>query len=100
MFWCSLAPTWTATTLPFMTPHHLHEQALRLCARFITHCLQVFACPECPPSSSKSQVKLPHFIAYALHRTKLHSSVTFAVLQRLKAYDFPLPEVLRSPSFL
>jgi len=35
-----------------------------------------------------SQAKLPHFIAYAFHRTKLHESVTFAalvLLQRLKA---------------
>ncbi|KAG2352808.1 hypothetical protein BDR07DRAFT_1383868 [Suillus spraguei] len=42
---------------------------------------------EYPPSSSNSQVKLPHFIAYALHRTKFHTSVTFAalvLLQRLK----------------
>ena len=57
----------------------------KLCGRFITH---LFACPEYPPSSSNSQVKLPHFIAYALHRTKLHTSVTFAalvLLQRLKA---------------
>ena len=40
------------------------------------------------PPPSHSTVKLPHFIAYALHRTKLHSSVTFAalvLLQRLKA---------------
>ncbi|KAG2147533.1 hypothetical protein DEU56DRAFT_730975, partial [Suillus clintonianus] len=48
----------------------------------------LFTCPEYPPSSSNSQFKLPHFIAYALHRTKLHSSVTFAaliLLQRFKA---------------
>ncbi|KAG1882541.1 uncharacterized protein F5891DRAFT_1250393, partial [Suillus fuscotomentosus] len=47
----------------------------------------LFTCPEYPPSSSNSQVKLPHFIAYALHQTKLHSSVTFAALiplQQLK----------------
>ncbi|KAH6891668.1 hypothetical protein BKA70DRAFT_1119774, partial [Coprinopsis sp. MPI-PUGE-AT-0042] len=34
---------------------------------------------------------LPHFVAYALHRTKLHPSVTFASLislQRLRAH-FP-----------
>jgi hypothetical protein len=40
-----------------------------------------------PPTSSGSNTKLPHFIAYALHRTKLQSSVTFAspvLLQRLK----------------
>ncbi|KAG1903316.1 uncharacterized protein F5891DRAFT_947422, partial [Suillus fuscotomentosus] len=59
-------------------PFYGHEQVSRLCSRFIMH---LFACPEYPPSSSNSQVKLPHFIAYALHRTKLHSSVTFAALR-------------------
>ncbi|KAG2071624.1 hypothetical protein BDR04DRAFT_1135000 [Suillus decipiens] len=52
---------------------------------FITH---LFAYPEYRPLSSNSQVKLPHFTAYALHCTNLHSSVTFAalvLLQRLKA---------------
>ncbi|KAG2135966.1 hypothetical protein DEU56DRAFT_695911, partial [Suillus clintonianus] len=47
--------------------------------------------PPPPQSSSNSQVKLPHFIAYNLHCTKLHSSVTFAalvLLQQLKAH-FP-----------
>lgn len=45
-------------------------------------------CPEYPPTSSGSSTKLPHFIAYALYRTKLHSSVTSATLilfQWLKA---------------
>lgn len=40
---------------------------------------------------AQTQAKLPYFIAYALHRTKLHTSVTFAalvLLQRLKA-QFP-----------
>ncbi|KAL0072483.1 hypothetical protein AAF712_000246 [Marasmius tenuissimus] len=62
-----------------------HENIARLCARFITH---LFACPEYPPSSTSLQARLPQFIAYALHRTKLHTSVTFAslvLLQRLKA---------------
>ncbi|KAG7091093.1 hypothetical protein E1B28_010148 [Marasmius oreades] len=62
-----------------------HESIARLSARFITH---LFACPEYPPSSTSLQARLPQFIAYALHRTKLHSSVTFAalvLLQRLKA---------------
>ncbi|KIM63970.1 hypothetical protein SCLCIDRAFT_1213783 [Scleroderma citrinum Foug A] len=66
-------------------PFYGHEQISRLCAKFVTH---LFACPELPPSSSGSTVKLPYFIAYALHRTKLHPSVTFAalvLLQRLKA---------------
>lgn len=62
----------------------------RLCARFITH---LFACPELPPTTANSHLlqasgKLPYFIAYALYRTKLSTSVTFAalvLLQRLKA---------------
>ncbi|KAF5393360.1 hypothetical protein D9757_000520 [Collybiopsis confluens] len=66
-------------------PFYGCEYMARLCARFITH---LFACPEYPPTSTHSQAKLPHFIAYAFHRTKLHESVTFAalvLLQRLKA---------------
>ncbi|KAG2111408.1 hypothetical protein BD769DRAFT_1746298 [Suillus cothurnatus] len=51
-------------------PFYGHEQVAWLCARFITH---LFACPEYPPSSSNSQVKLPHFISYTLHHTKLRS---------------------------
>jgi hypothetical protein len=45
--------------------------------------------PPPPPSPSATQtLRLDHFIAYALHRTQLHPSVTFAalyLLQRLKA---------------
>ncbi|KAK0454655.1 uncharacterized protein ARMOST_01090 [Armillaria ostoyae] len=66
-------------------PFYGQEEISRLCARFITH---LFACPENPPAASQSQAKLPYFIAYAFHRTKLHPSVTFAaliLLQRLKA---------------
>ena len=57
----------------------------RLCTGFIT---RLIACPEYPPTSSGSNTKLPYFIACALHRTKLHSSVTSAalvLLQYLKA---------------
>jgi hypothetical protein len=49
---------------------------------------RLFACPEYPPTSSGSNTKLPCFIAYTFHRTKLHSLVTFAslvLLQRLTA---------------
>ena len=56
-----------------------------LCTSFIT---RLIACPEHPPTSSGSNTKLPYFIAYALHRTKLHSSVTsvaLVLLQYLKA---------------
>ena len=44
-----------------------------------------------PLTTSHLQAKLPNFIAYALHRTKSHSFVSFAalvLLQRLKA-QFP-----------
>jgi len=35
-----------------------------------TNKYQDFACPEYPPPSSNSQVKLPYFIAYGLHHTR------------------------------
>ncbi|KAG1851444.1 hypothetical protein DFJ58DRAFT_423757 [Suillus subalutaceus] len=41
-----------------------------------------FTRPKYTPSNS--QVKLPHFISYALHRTKFHSSVTSAALVLLQ----------------
>jgi len=66
-------------------PFHGQETLARLAARFITH---LFACPDYPPSSGHTHAKLPYFIGYALHRTKLHPAVTFAalvLLQRLKA---------------
>jgi hypothetical protein len=51
-----------------------------------------YGCPDVPPSpappSTNPTPRLDHFIVYALHRTRLHSSVTFAalyLLQRLKA---------------
>jgi hypothetical protein len=54
----------------------------------VTH---LFACPEQPPPSATHPTapapRLDLFIAYALHRTRLHESVTYAalyLLQRLK----------------
>ncbi|EIW76961.1 hypothetical protein CONPUDRAFT_158102 [Coniophora puteana RWD-64-598 SS2] len=66
------APLKSASTQPSTArdPFCGHENAARLYAYFITH---LFACPEYPPSSSGSTAKLPYFIAYALHRTKLHA---------------------------
>ncbi|KAF8908049.1 hypothetical protein CPB85DRAFT_1376476 [Mucidula mucida] len=66
-------------------PFYGYEDIANLCARFITH---LFACPDSPPASSPTPARLPHFIAYAFHRTKLANAVTFAaliLLQRLKA---------------
>lgn len=60
----------------------------KICARFVTH---LFACPELPPQQPHSNAPSPRldiFISYALHRTRLHESVTYAalyLLQRLKA---------------
>lgn len=70
-------------------PYHGHEPTAKLCGRFVSH---LFACPDVPPPpappSTTPTPRLDHFIAYALHRTRLHPSVTFAalyLLQRLKA---------------
>ncbi|KAG5647096.1 hypothetical protein DXG03_001467 [Asterophora parasitica] len=64
-------------------------EVAQLAARFITH---LFDCPEVPPGTlpgaARPQSTLPNFIAYGLHRTKLHPACTFAaliLLQRLKA---------------
>lgn len=68
-------------------PYYGHEDTAKVCAHFVTH---LFACPEQPPVVQPNQPapRLDLFIAYALHRTRLHESVTFAalyLLQRLKA---------------
>jgi len=68
-------------------PFYGHESIATIAARFISH---LFDCPDAPSTSSsaKPQTPLPQFIAYGLHRTKLHQSVTIAalvLLQRLKA---------------
>ncbi|KAI6007711.1 hypothetical protein F5J12DRAFT_905565 [Pisolithus orientalis] len=78
-------PSTKPPSVPRQDEYYGHADTSLLCTRFITH---LFACPELPPSSSNSKVKLQKFIAYALHRTKLQPSVTFAalvLLQRLKA---------------
>ncbi|KAI0790569.1 hypothetical protein C8Q75DRAFT_698839, partial [Abortiporus biennis] len=70
-------------------PYYGHEEIAKVCAHFVTH---LFACPDIPPPStanpSAPSPPLALFIAYALHRTRLHAAVTFAalyLLQRLKA---------------
>ena len=79
--------------IPLLTskkdPYYSHEDTAKLCARFVTH---LFACPDLPPLSTTvppaPSPPLANFIAYARHRTRLHTSVTFAalyLLQRLKA---------------
>ena len=56
-------------------------------------CHPPFSCSELPPSSSSSTVKLPYFIAYALHHTKLPSSVMFASLILLQPSEVHFPTV-------
>ena len=36
-----------------------------------------FACSELPPTATNAHARLPYFIAYALHRTKLHACVIY-----------------------
>jgi len=85
----------TLRTLTFFFPkdgYYGHEPTAKMAAAFIT---SLFACPEFPPPSTNltssgqpvPSPKLAHFVAYALHRTRLASCVTFAalfLLQRLK----------------
>jgi hypothetical protein len=66
---------------PFLRPR-VHRTTMRPIYHSPLHLSRI------PPSSTHSQAKLPFFIAYALHRTKLHQAVTFGalvLLQRLKA---------------
>ncbi|KZV92784.1 cyclin-like protein, partial [Exidia glandulosa HHB12029] len=76
-------------------PFYGHEEVARLCARFIS---ELFSCPDYvappahtgtgpPPQPPPPAPPLANFIAYALHRTRLHACVTFTalfLLQRLK----------------
>jgi hypothetical protein len=66
-----------------------HEPTAQLCGCFVSH---LFTCPDVPPPpalpSTTPTPRLDHFIAYTLHHTHLHPSVTFAalyILQHLKA---------------
>ncbi|TYJ56978.1 hypothetical protein B9479_002257 [Cryptococcus floricola] len=63
-----------------------HEETAVMAARFIT---SLFQCPNIPSPTvpGAPTPTLAHFVAYALHRTRLPSVVTFAallLLQRLK----------------
>ncbi|KAJ7804844.1 hypothetical protein B0H14DRAFT_3773460 [Mycena olivaceomarginata] len=62
-------------------PFYGYEYIAQLSGQFITH---LFACPPFPPQFTHSQAKLPYFIAYTLHRTKLHRSDTYAALVLLR----------------
>jgi len=69
-------------------PYYGHEQTAKMCVRYVNN---LFHCPDQPPPSSTPTPppSLAHFIAYALHHTRLTSSVTFAtlyLLQRLKTW--------------
>src|SRR4051812_10035709 len=66
-------------------PFYGHEYIAQLSARFLMH---LFAWLPSPPQFTHSPAKLPHFIAYVFHRTKLQEAVTYValvLLQRLKA---------------
>ncbi|TCD67755.1 hypothetical protein EIP91_011997 [Steccherinum ochraceum] len=70
--------------------YYNHEDAVKIGARFVSHLF--FACPDAlPVSSVHSSALTPPlaaFCTYALHRMRLHASVTFAamyLLPRLQA---------------
>ncbi|KDQ08138.1 hypothetical protein BOTBODRAFT_89649, partial [Botryobasidium botryosum FD-172 SS1] len=72
--------------------YYKHEEPAKLASAFITN---LFAFPKLPPPSSANpsppSPTLAQFIAYSLHCTCLHLSVTFAalfLLNRLKGH-FP-----------
>jgi hypothetical protein len=73
---------------PKADPFYGNQAIASLCARFISH---LFTCPELPPATSQSQQRLPAFIAYALHRTKLHSSVAITALILLNRLKIRFP---------
>ncbi|KAG7562695.1 hypothetical protein FFLO_01855 [Filobasidium floriforme] len=71
----------------YRDPYHGHEETAKMSARFI---ISLFNCPVIPPQTGPNspQPPLAHFIAYALHRTRLPHFVTLSgllLLQRLKA---------------
>ncbi|KAI0084022.1 hypothetical protein BDY19DRAFT_998106 [Irpex rosettiformis] len=85
--------TFLMSTYTLLHSHHPtpigHEITAKICMNFVTH---LFACPELPPISTTNPTapspRLDLFITHALHRTRLHPSVTFAalyLLRRLKA---------------
>lgn len=85
------AGTATHTELEQPDPYYGHEEVARTCTHFVMH---LFACPEVPPTSANpgsSSPPLPLFIAYALHRTRLHHSVTFAALYLLLRFKSRFP---------
>ncbi|WWC70198.1 uncharacterized protein I206_104148 [Kwoniella pini CBS 10737] len=63
-------------------PFYGHEETAVMSARFIT---SLFQCPNIPASTAPGAPTptLAHFVAYALHRTRLPSVVTFAALMLL-----------------
>ena len=57
--------------------------------------MHLFVCPDLPPLSTAvppaPSPPLANFIAYTLHRTRLHSSVTSAALYLLARLKSPVP---------
>ncbi|KAI0055129.1 cyclin-like protein, partial [Artomyces pyxidatus] len=73
---------------PSPDPYHGQETVAKLCARFVSHLFAYSELLRQPVAPTATPIpRLDHFIAYVLHRTRLHPSVTFAalyLLQRLK----------------
>jgi hypothetical protein len=65
------------TPTPDLYHQHEYTLAAKLCGHFVSH---LFDCPDVPLPLHRllQPPRVDHFIAYALHRTCLHPSVTFA----------------------
>ncbi|KAF7791965.1 hypothetical protein EIP86_002992 [Pleurotus ostreatoroseus] len=72
-------------------PYYNLKDLAEICAHFVTH---VFSCPEVLPASSRDSLcpPLSEFIAYALHRTQLHHTVTFTALFLLLKLRLKFPD--------
>ncbi|KAJ3520667.1 hypothetical protein NMY22_g12651 [Coprinellus aureogranulatus] len=65
-------------------PYFGLDRIASTCSRFIVH---LFTSSQYPSATTAPQIRLPHFIAYVIYRTKLHESIAIVallLLQRLK----------------
>ncbi|EJD33351.1 hypothetical protein AURDEDRAFT_189081 [Auricularia subglabra TFB-10046 SS5] len=80
-------------------PFYGHEETARMCSRFIS---DLFHCPDSTPAAAQPAAPgapappptappLANFIAYALHRTRLHACVTFTAIFLLKRLKTRFP---------
>ena len=97
--WLYKAPQSVPTLNKPNNPNRGQEVLAEIAARFITRlftCLDYAPAADYAPSTDHGHARLPCLIAYALHRTKLHSSVAALVL----LISFPLLAVPLDTAYL